>query len=137
MHASEDALVDNFIRQLGQLAPWGKLQHAREFDFRSGRTDLVAVSGDGTVIAFEMKLTRWRSALQQAYRNLCFAHRSYVVLPREVALIAERYETEFVDRQVGLCYVDGDEIVVLREAFENQPLNPWLSNRAALYVSGA
>ena len=96
---------------------------------------MVAVAEDGAIIAFEAKLRKWRQALHQAYRNLCFAHRSYVVLPEKTALIAARYEEEFLTRGVGLCYVNDDELVILREAIANEPLQPRISDRASLHVS--
>jgi hypothetical protein len=124
---SEKALVDEFVRRLlTPCSPWGELKVAREFDYRSGRTDVVALSDEGCVVAFEAKLTRWREALHQAYRNLCFANLSYVLLPKPTALAAVKYLREFDRRGVGLCYVDGDDLVVLHEAANAEPLQPWL-----------
>ena len=138
MYISESALVDELIELLSQpSSPWGEMRHGREFNFQRGRTDVVALSVDGDILAFEAKLSRWRDALHQAYRNLCFANLSYVVLPREVAIYATKHDEEFSNRGVGLCYIDHTRLVVLREATKNKPLQPWLSERATLYVSGA
>src|SRR2546427_5324293 len=43
---------------------------------------------DALPISFEAKLKDWRYALDQAYRNTCFAHKSYVVVPEATALTA-------------------------------------------------
>lgn len=134
---SEKALVDEFVIFLNYLAsPWGPLRTAREFFYQRGRTDVIALAEDGRIIAFEAKLTRWRDALHQAYRNTCFAHSSYVLLPKEAALGAQRYIAEFQRRGVGLCYFgDVEGFVVLVEASDTQPLEPWLSGQAAFEVS--
>ena len=114
---NERALVDRLLVHLEAVySPWGRLAVTSEFFYQRGKTDVIAVDDFGNVIAFEAKLTKWRDALQQAYRNTCFATRSYVVLPQETAWLAQRYAGEFARRNVGLCYVDKNEIVVLEEA---------------------
>jgi len=135
-YQSEKTLVDEFVNSLSILpGPWGMLQTAREFFYQRGRTDVIALADDGRIIAFEAKLTKWRNALHQAYRNTCFAHCSYVVLPKQVAVNAQKYVAEFKLRGVGLCYVcDNEGLVVLVEANESQPLEPWLSSQAAVEV---
>jgi hypothetical protein len=47
---------------------------AYEFDYASGRTDLLGLGPQDEVHAFETKLSKWREALDQARRNACFAH---------------------------------------------------------------
>jgi hypothetical protein len=138
-YASEQLLVDHFIEQVGSSgSPWGELRLSTEFDYQRGRTDVVALTAGGMVLAFEAKLTRWRDALHQAYRNLCFAHRSFVVLPRAAAERASRFPREFSRRNVGLCYVENGEIVVLLAPGHSDPVLPWLSERATEFVtSGA
>ena len=136
-YETEKALVDQFVNSLGAItSPWGALQTAREFFYQRGCTDVIALAEDGRILAFEAKLTKWRDALHQAYRNTCFAHSSYVLLPKGVAISAQRYTSEFLQRGVGLCYFGGDEegYVVLVEAGDTQPLEPWLSSQAALEV---
>ncbi len=78
-YKNEQHLVETFLRSLTECSPWGSVNTSSEFFYQRGKTDVVAVDEDGLVIAFEAKLTRWKKALQQAYRNTCFAHRSYVV----------------------------------------------------------
>jgi hypothetical protein len=129
-YLSEAALVEEFVVTLGAKAsPWGDVVILREFDYQAGRTDVVAVSADGHVIAFEAKLGRWRDALHQAHRNTCFAHRSYVVVPAETAARAARYEREFRRRRVGLCYLENGRLEVVLEPPIVEPLLPSLCER--------
>jgi len=102
----------------------------REFSYARGRTDLILVSQSGEIIAVEAKLTRWRTALIQAYRNTSFAHRSFVVVPWNVAQSAARHEFEFQRRNVGLCALKDGIVVSLREAERVEPIEPWLTAKA-------
>lgn len=132
---NEQTLVTSFISRLSaDGAPWGVVQVATEFYYQRGRTDIVASTPEKTVIAVEAKLQDWRSALQQAFRNRCFAHRSYVLLPKNTAIRAHQYAGEFDRRRVGICYLDAGEIVVLHPSIETDPLEPWLSLRAQMHI---
>jgi hypothetical protein len=136
--ANELALVEVFVSRLStNRSPWGTVQVATEFYYQRGRTDVVAYTADESVIAVEAKLEDWRTAMHQAFRNRCFAHRSYVLLPKSTAVRAHRYAAEFDRRQVGICYLENADIVVLHPATECDPLEPWLSQRAKLYIEAA
>lgn len=111
-------------------SPWGNLKIAKEFNYLRGRTDIIATMDDDTLIAFELKLEKWRDALQQAYKNTCFAHKSFVVLPEYFALRAIRNLYEFEKRSVGLCYIKDGLVNVLLDAVFNVPIQPWLTNKA-------
>jgi hypothetical protein len=137
MFDSEGALVDKFLNCLRTVSPWGKVMTGVEFFYQRGRTDIVAVDDSGCVIAFEAKLVKWREALQQAYRNTCFAHRSYVVLPKNTALLAHRYSAEFALRDIGICYIWQDGVIVLQEAGKADPLQPWLAHQAISWVTAS
>ena len=131
MFSSEKALVNRFVRALkSDNTPWGTVQVSREFPYNRGKTDVIAVDDRQTVIAFEAKLTAWRDALQQAYRNTCFAHASYVVLPKDTATLAGRCLAEFEKRGVGLCYIDGPDVVILHTPSPSIPIEPWLACKA-------
>ncbi|WP_310570959.1 hypothetical protein [Gemmatimonas sp.] len=137
MTGSERDLVDKFAYVLASdSSPWGPVRFTREFDYRRGRTDVVALDDSGEVIAVEAKLTRWRDALQQAYRNRCFAHSSYVLLPKPVALRAIRYAIDFEARGVGVCYFEGDELSIVLHAVRAEPLQPWLCQVAEEWITG-
>jgi hypothetical protein len=130
-YPTENHLVEVLCAALqSQTTPWGEVQLTREFNHRSGWTDVVALDDDLNLVAFEAKLLRWREALQQAYRNTSFAHFSYVVLPERVAFRAQQYSHEFQRRAVGLCYLKEDELVVCLPAKKNKPALPWLSQTA-------
>lgn len=130
---TEETLVEVFVEYLDSgTSPWGPTDVAREFDYQRGRTDVVAVTAHGKVVAFEAKLERWREALHQAYRNRCFADSSFVVLPKEIAERALKYSAEFSRRGVGVCYVCATSgVVILHDAGEAEPLQPWLREVAA------
>jgi len=132
MHKAENNLVREFVRQLRKShTPWGKVKIAREFSYQRGRADVLALQDKGNhLVAFEAKLVRWRDALHQAYRNTCFAHTSFVLLPRRTAMIAERYEAEFRRRNIGLCYLEKDEVIVVHSPEAQNPIEPWLLDQA-------
>ncbi len=127
----EQDLVDHFLAVIdADEAPWGPLALVPEFFYHRGRVDVVGVSPIGRVFAFEAKLTRWREALQQAYRNTCFAHKSYVLLPMAAAGIAQQYSAEFGRRGVGLCSLGDNNLVVVHDSPMNEPIQPWLARKA-------
>jgi hypothetical protein len=137
-YALESGLVEDLVRYLsGEISPWGQLALVREFFYQRGRTDLVGVSEGGTVVAFEAKLTRWRVALRQACRNRCFAHRSFVVLPPDAANLARKYRSDFERMRVGLCTVNGPELVVIYDSPEDMPFQPWLNQKIVKIVNRA
>lgn len=135
--ATEKMLVDSFVSLLvSNRAPWGNVRFTREFDYSRGRTDIVALVGADTLIAIEAKLKDWKSALHQAYRNTCFAHQSFVLLPKATALTALACVAEFERRGVGLCYLDGLDLVVLKDSPHSVPIEPWLASHAMSHVLG-
>lgn len=103
---------------------------ALEFDYRSGRTDVISRTETHELVAFEAKLRNWKVALHQAYRNSHFAHFSYVVLPSEYASAALKNVKEFKRRGVGLCVVHEAGVQVAIEATHKPPLQPWLTKAA-------
>ncbi len=134
MFHDEAALVDRFIQSVVSSSPWGDLTVRPEFNYQRGKTDVVAVSADGWVIAFEAKLSSWRVGLHQAYRNRCFADMSYLLLPEDAARNAFRHLAEFERRKVGLCFLSGDDIQVIRSAEFSEPLQPSLRRKAIDHV---
>lgn len=135
MFSDEQSLVRVFVKHVQKVtSPWGEIKIKPEFFYNRGRTDLVAVSEDGKVIAFEAKLKRWKTALHQAYRNKCFADLSYVVLPEDSAPSASRYSGEFMRRGVGLCFVSHSDLAIIHEAVQSAPLQPWLREQALSFA---
>jgi len=137
VHETEACLVDEFCEAIEMPdQPWGSLKWMSEFGYVRGRTDIIAVDGEGRVIAFEAKLSRWRDAMHQAYRNTCFAHESYVLLPEPVARRASAHVHEFKRRAVGICYVSAGQVVVCLPARSCEPIQPSLSHVARLAIGG-
>ena len=128
---TEKMLVDQFVGLLkANQTPWGKVRFAREFDYARGRTDVIAAEGAHTLIAIEAKLSDWRRALHQAYRNTCFAHRSFVLLPQRTAFKALTFLAEFERRGVGLCYLGDTGLTILHDSPYSSPVEPWLASEA-------
>jgi len=83
----------------------------RDFEVPTGhwtetrkRIDFVAVRGE-TVYTAEMKLTKWREALAQAFTNLFFSNYSYVALWHEAVRNVNR--DLFEQSGIGLLEVNG------------------------------
>jgi len=137
MFINEETLTQVFDSALSEEhSPFSPKCVAREFDYKEGRTDVIVTDKQGNLLAFEMKLTKWKQALHQAYRNSSFAHYSYVVLPSITARRAARQEYEFLRRGIGLCSIDGTRIRIEIDARWAQPLRPWLTESAIAYMSG-
>lgn len=134
MYRTEQELVEEFTNNLSSDDQWKLSVYSTEFNYMRGKTDVVLVAPSKEIIAIEAKLSKWRVALQQAYRNLCFANKSYVLLPYEVAQVACQYEFEFDIRGVGIFCLINDAIVVVKEAISNNPVQPWLTQAAYEYV---
>jgi hypothetical protein len=108
---------------------------AFEFYYNNGRVDIIGLTDDRKLIAFEAKLTRWRTAVNQAYRNSSFAHYSYVVIPKDVVDIAKKHRREFERRGLGLCWVSPEGISIEISAPQKNPLLPWLTQNAFNYIT--
>jgi hypothetical protein len=126
LYRTEAALVRDLLQHLDD----GGATARAEFDYTSGRSDVVLLGDGDEVLAIEAKLTRWREALHQAYRNRCFAHRSYVALPPEVAARAGRYASEFALRRVGIYAVSPHGLTLILECEHEAPVLPWLTATA-------
>lgn len=130
-YSNEKELLEEFLEFLrSDQSPWGKVQIGTQFSYSRGRTDIIAVTENQEVIAFEVKLSDWREAAHQAYRNTCFANHSYVVLPIIAAKRAAINTEEFRRRNIGICSVQDDVILILEPAPKSNPIQPWLYDRA-------
>lgn len=135
--STENSLVERFlgVLQAGRTC-FGHLQVAPEWDYRSGFVDILARDANQSLVAFEAKLTDWKRAFMQAYRNTAYANRVYVLLPEATVHRAMRKQEEFEFRGIGLCSFDGQNIRVLIEAAEQEPLLVWLRKRAHEHFNG-
>lgn len=135
--ATEIELVRAFVLLLsGKTSPWGHMQLTTEWDYRSGFTDVLARTQRQQIVAFEAKLTDWRRASHQAYKNTMFAEKAYVVMPMSAAERAQQQTMLFEDYGVGLCAVSSSCVKILIEARQNEPLLPWLRRRAHSHFDG-
>ena len=136
MYTRESELVRDFAYLLrARMAPWPDLDIAFEFNYQSGRVDVVGVSVAGELFSFEAKLTYWRKALHQAYRSTAFSHHAYVVLPEPTAKKAAMYCQDFELRGVGLCSVSPSGIAVEIPAFPQDPFLTELTGNALQYIT--
>jgi hypothetical protein len=113
-----------------QQGPVHCIEVTEEFDYASGRTDLVGLGRKDTLHAFETKLAKWREALDQARRNSCFAHYCYVALPGRAANLALKARDEFRRHGVGLVVLTAQKARLAIRPRKNAPLLPWLTETA-------
>lgn len=128
--ATEAALVDCFVEalRLGETC-WRSVEVLTEWDHQAGVVDVLARTGQNALVAFEAKLSDWRRAFHQAYRNSSYANRVYVVMPRETVHRALPYRADFERRGIGLCSV-AEKVYVHIRAEEQVPLRSWVRRRA-------
>lgn len=123
----ETELVEVFLRLVGDGVNIHSL--SQQFDYCSGKTDVVGVGQNERVHAFEAKLKNWKVALHQARRNTCYAHYSYVVLPHSHMPALGKY-VDFARHGVGLICVSQTKMHVAVPAQEHDPLMPWVTLKA-------
>lgn len=110
---TEAELVSSFVRILEQgKSCWGEVQVATEWSHPSGLTDVLVRTRNQRLVAFEAKLSDWRRAFHQAYRNASFAQRVYVLLPRDRIARPLEHRSSFELRGIGLCSVKDGKIYV-------------------------
>lgn len=74
------------------------------------------------VVTVEVKVDKWRVAIQQAARNSVVATRSYVALPESVA-VRVRSDPAFARLGIGIISVDKDgEVTITRRARRSRPI---------------
>ena len=124
---SEAALVAKFVDVLrAGRSPWNGGSVLQEFGYARGKTDIVITTED-MVIAVEAKLSDWRRAMDQAYRNTCYAQCSFVLLPSDRARHVMKFIGEFEERGVGLCCIEDGEVEILFAPAVQAPVEPWLT----------
>jgi hypothetical protein len=129
---TEKDLVKIFLLNLAGLTKSkAEQKHAIEFDYRRGRTDVILLSEKGELISVEAKLTDWRTALHQAYRNTCFSDKSYVLIPESISKKVSEFKGEFTRRGVGLCSIcENGNVKILKRAPKAKPLQTNLRDKA-------
>ena len=134
---TEDGLIEAFLNTIVyEHDPLNIDGFSREFDYRSGRTDIIFRTTNGRLISVEAKLSKWKNALHQAYRCSAFSHYSYVLLPLHYAHIAVRSKDEFEKRNVGLLTIENNQVKILIKPKVLKPLQPWLTESAYLQTAG-
>lgn len=89
-----------------------------------------------TSYSIELKLGKWRKALDQAIRGKSFAEYQIVAIPSENILRAINHEEEFVDNNVGLMELsrNGEYFVHIEPEKQNpySPMNKWRLNEQSI-----
>ncbi len=133
----ESDLVDDFQTTVSNThSKFAITAIATEFNYIEGKVDLIAEDSNGDLVTFEAKLSRWRNALNQAYRNSSFSHYSYVVLPEKAIDNMVGSIDEFNRRGVGLCSIGISGLKVTIPATRRNPIQPWLTDKALRYING-
>lgn len=127
---TEAALVASFLGALRADGAFGRVQIATEWNHKSGLVDVLVRDAANSLIAFEAKLSDWKRAFMQAYRNTAYANKAYVLLPESTAQVALKHREEFELRGIGLCAMQADGVQVLIDAAEQDPLVKWLRAKA-------
>lgn len=136
MYKTEQKLVTQFNKSLKcNSSPFPINNTASEFNYISGIVDLIANLESDELVAFEAKITRWKDALNQAYRCSSFAHYSYVVIPQSEIPRALKRKHEFEFRGIGLCGIEKSIVKIELPAVKKEPLLPWLTKRARLHIA--
>lgn len=135
IYAKEDELVTAFLALLEDNDhPWGEIHVSTEFNYQSGKTDVVACTQNGEVIAFEAKLSKWKEAIHQAYRSTSYADYSYVLLPLDVAEKVAIYSSELSKRNIGVVSIVSDEIKVIYDAPKVDPIHKRLKSKVFEFI---
>lgn len=128
---SESELVAQFVPIAQNSKEFRFNKTTLEWSHSSGSVDVLGFcENSGELFAIEAKLTNWRKALLQAYRNTSYAHRAYVLLPKEYAHRAEKRKEEFSELGIGLCSFDGKTIKIIFRAKKQKPILRWLREKA-------
>lgn len=107
----------------------------REFNYNNGKTDILGLSSEKKLYAFEAKLTKWKYAVNQAYRNTIFANYSYVVMPERLDMTVLKNIHFFEKRNVGLILVDHNSYRLVINAQRLESKRNWISDKANKLIS--
>jgi hypothetical protein len=134
---TEAALVNQFVEILGTgRSYWRNVQIATEWKHRVGFADVLVRTTGGRLVAFEAKLSDWRRAFHQAYRNTSYANHVYVLLPACAVHRALLAREEFEFRGIGLCSLQNEKLKVHIKATEQDALLTWIRQQAHEHFDG-
>jgi hypothetical protein len=136
--STEAELVQRFVLALeaGKTC-WGAVEVMTEWCHPTGAADILVRTNQGGIIAFEAKLTEWRRAYHQAYRNTMYANRVYVLMPSATVHRPLPFKEEFRLRGIGLCSYNAGKIHVHIGASEQDELLTWVRRKAHENFDGA
>lgn len=138
--ASEQQMVSQFMKTFSStfssLGKYG-LRTLQEVRVPGGIPDFILFRETSNsvyyVIAVEFKLSRWRRALNQAFRNRNFANESYVILDQNYSKRAVENVSAFKKANVGLITFSADYTLEFHHFPES--CTPFSSRYASLIAS--
>jgi hypothetical protein len=134
MFRYEKDLIDTFLHHIDNSPNnWAFDIIIREFDYKNGKTDILA-SKSNHLIAFEAKLSKWKKAVNQAYRNTIYANYSYVVLPESTGSTAFQNIDFFQKHGVGLILVNNEKAWIALSANHIKTNTNWITRKAKHFV---
>lgn len=129
MYESENMMSKDFEKYIKSII--GNT-YFKECQGLFGIPDYVCFSklnSDIRVVAFELKLTKWRTAIKQAFRYKSFSDYSFVVLPEKTAKIALAHLDIFVQYGIGLISIEGMKCEVKYSPIRQQPFSVNMRNK--------
>lgn len=89
-----------------------------------GIADFIWVNSQKQITAFEFKINDWKKGLMQAVKYRAYAHKSFLIVPPNVAKRALSYQDAIKELGVGLYSFDKrtKEIQLLFTATQGKPL---------------
>jgi hypothetical protein len=107
----------------------GSVRH--EVPLHGRIADLVVASEEQELVAVELKLQDWQEALKQAMHYQLAAHRSYIAMPLDHAIVPLRSRSRLERQGVGLLGVHPlGEVRTLLEARPSARRLPFLTEHA-------
>ena len=103
---NEKEMADQFKTFYKNLLRKKNLILLEEYKGLFGRPDFIVLerleNNIETIIAFELKLKNWQTALKQAYRYRAFAHMSFVIMDEQNINSPINQISQFIKFNIGL-----------------------------------
>lgn len=134
MFNTEKALVESTLPMLDSFFSTGdSIKVVQEPKGLFGIPDILL--DNGHIVAIEFKLTKWKRALEQAYRYRSFSSESYVFLDNDFIDSAVKNIEKFQRYNIGLCGVSRERIVLYHAPIYKEPYSENLYCKANEIIS--
>jgi len=92
-----------------------------------GIADYVFVESNQHITAFEFKMNDWRNGFAQAARYKCYAHRSFLVVPKSITHRIEPFFKGLREINIGL-YIFNSKTGLIEAIYEPKIREPFSKN---------